>query len=55
MYDRMSDTRYQEGRDQVNPILMEDFNTIVGQGSTNKVVGPFGLSRRNERDKEPGE
>ena len=27
------------------------FNSIVAEGSTNKVVGPFGLSKRNEIDK----
>jgi Cytidine deaminase len=30
---------------------MGDFNIIVGEGSTNKVVEPFGLCRRNERVK----
>ena len=30
---------------------MGDFNSIVGEGSTDKVVGPFGLGRRNERGK----
>ena len=30
---------------------MGDFNSIVGEGSTDKVVGPFGLVRRNERGK----
>ena len=27
------------------------FNSIVGEGSTGKVVGPFGLGKINERDK----
>ena len=34
---------------RVNAIVMGDFNSIVGEGSTDKVVGPFGLCRRNER------
>ena len=28
---------------------MKDFNSIVGEESTDKVVGPFGLGRKNER------
>ena len=30
---------------------MGDFNSIVEEESTDKVVGPFGLGRRNERGK----
>ena len=30
---------------------MGDFSSIVGEGSTDNVVGPFGLSRRIERGK----
>jgi hypothetical protein len=30
---------------------MRDFNSIIGEGSPDKVVGPFGLGRRNERGK----
>jgi hypothetical protein len=29
----------------------EDFNSIVGEGSTNKLVGPLGPCKRNERGK----
>jgi hypothetical protein len=49
LYKEISEILHQEGRDQVNAIVMGDFNSIVGEGSTDKVVGPFGLSRRNER------
>ena len=35
---------------RVNAIVMGDFNSIVGEGSTDKVVGLFGLGKRNERD-----
>ena len=42
---------HQEERGQVNAIVMGDFNSIVGEESTDKVVGPFGLGSRNERDK----
>ena len=42
---------HQEGRSQLNVILMGDFNSIAGEGSTDKVVGPFVLCKRNERGK----
>ena len=42
---------HQEGRGQVNAIMRGDFYSIMGEGSTDKVVGPFGLGRRNERGK----
>ena len=35
----------------MNAIVMGDFNSIVGEESTDKEVGPFGLGRRNERGK----
>ena len=44
---------HQEERDQVNSIVMGDFESIVGQVSTDKVVGPFELGKRNERGKTP--
>jgi hypothetical protein len=50
MYDTISDILHQEGRGQVNAIVMRDFYSIVGVGSTNKVVGLFGPCRRNERE-----
>jgi hypothetical protein len=51
LYQEISEILHQEGRCQVNAIVMEDFNSIVGEGSTDKVVGPFGLGIRNERGK----
>ena len=42
IYDEMSDTLHQEGRGQVNAIVMGDFNSIVGEGST-KMVGLLNL------------
>ena len=51
MYYEISDILHQEGRGQVNAIMMGDFNSIVGERSTDKVVGPFGHGRRNERGK----
>ena len=50
-YDEISEILHQERRDQVNAILMRDFKRIVGEGSSNKVTGPFGLGKRNERGK----
>ena len=35
----------------MNAIVMGDFNSIVGEVSTDKVVGRFGLGRKNERSK----
>ena len=51
LYEEISEILHQEGRGQVNAIVMGDFNSIVGEGSTDKVVGPFGIGRRNERGK----
>jgi hypothetical protein len=51
MYNEISEIMYQNGRGQVNAIMMGDFNSIVGEGSTNKVVGLFGFSKSNERGK----
>ena len=50
-YDEISDILHQEGKDQMNAIVVENFNSIVGDGSTSKVLGPFGLGTKNERDK----
>jgi hypothetical protein len=41
MYNEISEMLLQEGRGQVNAIVMGDFNSIVGEGSTSKVVGPL--------------
>ena len=35
----------------MNSIVMGDFHSIVGEESTDKVVGPFGLGRKNYRGK----
>ena len=51
LYEEISEILHQEGRGQVNAIMMGDFNSIVGEESTDKVVGPFGLGRKNERGK----
>ena len=50
-YDEISAILHQEGRGQVKAIVMGDFNSIVGDRSTEKAVGLFGLGRRNERGK----
>jgi hypothetical protein len=51
MYGDISEIQHQEGRGQVNDIVMIDFHSIVGERSTYKVVGPFALGKRNERGK----
>ena len=51
LYNKISEILHQEGRGQVNAIVMGNFNSIVGEESTDKVVGPFGIGKRNERDK----
>ena len=48
--EEISEILHQEGRGQVNAIVMGDFNSTVGERSTDKVVGPFGLGKRNDRD-----
>ena len=47
LYEEISEILHQEGRGQVNAIEMGDFNSIVGEGSTDKAV----LGRGNERGK----
>jgi hypothetical protein len=47
----ISDILHQGGRDQVNARVMGGFDSMMGEGSTNKMVGVFRLSRRNERAK----
>ena len=39
LYEEISEIVHQEGRGQVNAIVMGDFNRIMGEGSTDK--GPF--------------
>jgi hypothetical protein len=51
LYEEISEILHQEGRGQVNAIVIGDFNSIMGEKSTYKVVGPFGLGKRNERGK----
>ena len=48
MYDEIGEM-HQEGR-EVNAIVMGNFNSIEREGFTNKVLGPFGLGKRNKRE-----
>ena len=48
LYEENSEILHQERKGHVNAKVMRDFNSIVGGGSTDKVVGPFGLGKRNE-------
>ena len=49
--DHEKEDKDQEGRGQVKAIVIGDFNRVVGEGSTGKVVGLFGFGRRNEKGK----
>jgi hypothetical protein len=49
LYEEISEILHQRGRGQVNAIVMGYFNCIMGEGSTDKMVGPFGLHKRNEK------
>ncbi|WP_330950458.1 hypothetical protein, partial [Streptococcus anginosus] len=40
---------HQEGRGKVNAIIVGDFNSVVGEGCQEMIVGAHGLGRRNER------
>ena len=51
MYDEICEILHQKQRSQVNSILMGDLNSIVGEGSTSKMVGAFGLCKRYENGK----
>ena len=51
MHDDIIEILYQKESGHVNAIVMGDFNSILGEASTNKVVGHFGLGKRNERGK----
>ena len=49
LYEEISEILHQERRGKVNAIVIGNFNSIVGEGSTDKLVEPFGLGRRNEQ------
>ena len=51
MYDMISDILHKKERGQDNATVMGDFNSIVGEGSKNKVVWPIQLNKRNDRKK----
>jgi hypothetical protein len=51
LYEYISEVLHQERRGQVNAIVMGDVNSIVGEKSADKLVGPFGHGRKNERGK----
>ena len=51
LHEEISEILHKEGRGQVIVIVMGDFNSIMGEESTDKVVGPFGLGRKNDRGK----
>ena len=51
LYNGISKILHQEGRGLILALMMADFNIIVGEESTDKVVGFFGLGKTNERGK----
>ena len=46
LYEEISEILHQEGRGQVNAIVMVNFNSIGRGRSTDKVVGPIGLGKK---------
>ncbi|XP_026482140.1 craniofacial development protein 2-like [Ctenocephalides felis] len=49
IYERIDEMLSQEGKGKVNVVIMEDFNGVVGNRSEEKIVGKYGLGRRNDR------
>ena len=48
LYEKIEDITHKE-KGKWNIIVMEDCIKIVGEGKDGKVIGGFGLGRRNER------
>uniref|UniRef100_A0A6M2DQT5 Putative endonuclease-reverse transcriptase n=1 Tax=Xenopsylla cheopis TaxID=163159 RepID=A0A6M2DQT5_XENCH len=49
IYDEIEDILNQEGKGKVNVGIMGDFNSVVGEGPEEKIVGTHGLGKRNVR------
>ncbi|XP_026467799.1 craniofacial development protein 2-like [Ctenocephalides felis] len=50
IYEQIDEMLSQEGKGKVNVVIMGDFNAVVGKGSEEKIVGKYGLGRRNDRE-----
>ena len=49
MYDAIEDILFQEGKGNIQVIVMGDWNSVVGKGKIGKTVGPHGHGRQNDR------
>ncbi|XP_021941042.1 uncharacterized protein LOC110840374, partial [Zootermopsis nevadensis] len=49
IYEKIEEIIRTEGREKVQTIIMGDWNSVVGKGAENNIVGPHGLGIRNRR------
>jgi exonuclease III len=49
LYDRIEDIMEKDGKGDTNTIIMEDWNSVVGDKSNGNICGPYGLGNRNKR------
>lgn len=49
IYEKIEEIISTEGRGKVQTIIMGDWNSVVGKGAENNIVGPHGLGTRNRR------
>jgi len=51
LYDIIEEILEEDGKGDTNTIVMEDWNSFVGDESYNNIVGPHGLGRKSHRCK----
>ncbi|XP_021917346.1 craniofacial development protein 2-like [Zootermopsis nevadensis] len=49
IYEKIEEIIRTEGRGKVQTIIMGDWNSVMGKGAENNIVGPHGLGIRNRR------
>ena len=49
LYDVLEEILEEDGKGDTNTVIMEDWNSVVGEESYRNIVGPDGLGRRNHR------
>ena len=49
LYDVIEEILEEDGKGDTNPIIMGDWNIVVGDESYRNIVGPHGLGRKNHR------
>jgi exonuclease III len=49
LYDIIEEILDEDGKGERNTIIMEDWNSVVGDKAHHNIVGPYGLERRNQR------